>query len=105
MHSSPEKEDKNVYRCLSGMVYQDVKSTDKGPPVFQKYGSTRKDKGPPVNYTSPVFLKYGSTRIFTGRPVCKNHVNASKPVKYGSTLNIRVDPQKYGSTRIIRMDP
>ena len=65
-----------------------VKSTDTGRPVFQKYGSTRKNTGRPVNLRVDPYFRYGSTRIFAGRPV-----------------NIRVDPYFYGSTRIIRVDP
>ena len=65
-----------------------VKSTDSGRPVFQKYGSTRKNTGRPVNLRVDPYFRYGSTRIFAGRPV-----------------NIRVDPYFYGSTRIIRVDP
>ena len=65
-----------------------VKSTDTGRPVFQKYGSTRKNTGRPVNLRVDPYFRYGSTRIFAGRPV-----------------NIRVDPYFYGSTHIIRVDP
>ena len=65
-----------------------VKSTVTGRPVFQKYGSTRKNTGRPVNLRVDPYFRYGSTRIFAGRPV-----------------NIRVDPYFYGSTRIIRVDP
>ena len=55
--------------------------------------------GRPVNASRPV--KYGSTRKYTGRPA-----------KIRSTRIIRVDPSKYGSTRIfmggpakLRVDP
>ena len=107
--TSLESGKQNYLRCsksYSMWCTKRVKSTDTGRPVFQKYGSTRKNTGRPVNlrvdpyfcgstrtYTGrPVFLRVdpyicGSTRIFTGRPVF--YVSTCI---YGSTRNIRVDP-------------
>ena len=64
-----------------------VKSTDTGRPAFLKYGSPRKNTGRPVNIrVDPYFT---GLLAFTGRPVI-----------YGSTRILRVDPYlKYGSTR------
>ena len=85
-----------------------VKSTDTGRPVFQKYGSTRKNTGRPVNLRVDPYFRYGSTRIFAGRPVFQIRVD---PYFYGSTrisdtgrpVFLRVDPYIYGSTRILRV--
>ena len=92
-----------------------VKSTDTGRPVFQKYGSTRKNTGRPVNLRVDPYFRYGSTRIFAGRPVnirvdpyiCGSTriftgllAFTGRPVIYGSTRILRVDPYlRYGSTR------
>ena len=83
-----------------------VKSTDTGRPVFQKYGSTRKNTGRPVNLRVDPYFRYGSTRIFAGRPVFLR----VDPYFYGSTrifagrpVYFRVDPYIYGSTRILRV--
>ena len=85
-----------------------VKSTDTGRPVFQKYESTRKNTGRPVNLRVDPYFRYGSTRIFAGRPVyLRVHpyftgllAFTGRPVIYGSTRILRVDPYlKYGSTR------
>ena len=98
-----------------------VKSTETGRPVFQKYGSTRKNTGRPVHIRVDPYFRYGSTRIFAGRPVYLRVdpyftgllAFTGRPVIYGSTHILRVDPYlKYGSTRIytgrpvkIRVDP
>ena len=80
---------------------------------YLRYGSTRKIRvdpyftGRPVNASRPV--KYGSTRKYTGRPA-KIRVD---PYYTGRPVYLRVDPQKYGSTRIwntgrpvnLRVDP
>ena len=58
--------------CLYLWCTKRVKSTDTGRPLFQKYGSTRKDTGDPY---------FTSLLAFTGRTV-----------KYESTYNLRVDP-------------
>ena len=78
-----------------------VKSTDTGRPVFQKYGSTRKNTGRPVNLRVDPYFRYGSTRIFAGRPVFLR----IDPYFYGSTRIIRVDPYFCGSTRIFTGRP
>ena len=78
-----------------------VKSTDTGRPVFQKYGSTRKKTGRPVNLRVDPYFRYGSTRIFAGRPVFLR----VDPYFYGSTRIIRVDPYYCGSTRIFTGRP
>ena len=79
-----------------------VKSTDTGRPVFQKYGSTRKNTGRPVNLRVDPYFRYGSTRNFAGRPV---NIRVHPYFRYGSTRIIRVDPYICGSTRILRVDP
>ena len=98
-----------------------VKTTDTGRPVFQTYGSTRKNTGRPVNYTStriygstrifelrvdPYFC--GSTRIFTGRPVFKIRVDpyfTGRPVNASRPVKIRVDPYYTGRPDKIRVYP
>ena len=70
------------------------------------YGSTRNIRVDPYFTGRPVSLirvdPYfcGSTRIFAGRPVFLRvdpyFKNTGRPVKYGSTCNLRVDPYHTG---------
>ena len=51
------------------MCTKRVKSIDTGRPLIQKYGSTSKNRGRPVNLWVDPYFRNGSTRIFSGPPV------------------------------------